>query len=255
MSLRESPRAKRGAKLLGTGRDDPDGVRPDDGCTLRARARRPKPMRASRGGQRDRLAQGPDHDRRRRPGRQTTPQPPSSRSARSTPAHWDCGTPGVLTVGTLSDAPPYVCINATGQFSGFDNQLLRAIAKKLGLQVRFVSTDFSGAAGPGGVPALRRRLRIGESHRRAASHRRVHQRLRLRLLRAGGAGRIADQRFSDLADGQRIGVVQGTVEESYVVDDLASATGEISRLRHRVRQPQDPPDRRVGGAGERWQSI
>jgi polar amino acid transport system substrate-binding protein len=54
------------------------------------------------------------------------------------------GTPGVLTVGTLSDAPPNICINPTGQFSGFDNQLLRAIAAKLGLQVRFVGTEFSG---------------------------------------------------------------------------------------------------------------
>src|SRR6516165_3210333 len=37
------------------------------------------------------------------------------------------GTPGVLTVGTLSDAPPNVCINPTREFTGFDNLLLRAI--------------------------------------------------------------------------------------------------------------------------------
>src|SRR5258707_8236937 len=28
-------------------------------------------------------------------------------------------TPGVLTVGTLSDAPPTICINSQGQFTGF----------------------------------------------------------------------------------------------------------------------------------------
>ncbi len=38
------------------------------------------------------------------------------------------GTPGTLTVGTLSDAPPSICINTAGQFTGFDNELLRAIA-------------------------------------------------------------------------------------------------------------------------------
>jgi polar amino acid transport system substrate-binding protein len=54
------------------------------------------------------------------------------------------GTPGVLTVGTLSDAPPSICINSQGQFTGFDNELLRAIADKLGLQVNFVGTEFSG---------------------------------------------------------------------------------------------------------------
>ena len=32
------------------------------------------------------------------------------------------GTPGVLTVGTLSDAPPSICINSQGQFTGFDNE-------------------------------------------------------------------------------------------------------------------------------------
>jgi len=34
------------------------------------------------------------------------------------------GTPGVLNVGTLSDAPPSICVDATGTFTGFDNQLL-----------------------------------------------------------------------------------------------------------------------------------
>src|SRR6516225_5401771 len=29
------------------------------------------------------------------------------------------GTPGTLVVGTLSDAPPSVCINSAGQFTGF----------------------------------------------------------------------------------------------------------------------------------------
>ena len=54
------------------------------------------------------------------------------------------GTPGTLVVGTLSDAPPSVCINSAGQFTGFDNELLRAVADKLGLRVQFVGTDFSG---------------------------------------------------------------------------------------------------------------
>src|SRR5438067_983225 len=52
-------------------------------------------------------------------------------------------TPGVLTVGTLSDAPPSICIDSKGQFTGFDNELLRAMAGKLGLKVNFVGTDSS----------------------------------------------------------------------------------------------------------------
>src|SRR5581483_8858966 len=53
-------------------------------------------------------------------------------------------TPATLTVGTLSQAPPTACLNPAGQYTGFDNELLRAIARKLGLQVVFVGTDFSG---------------------------------------------------------------------------------------------------------------
>ncbi|PRC62551.1 amino acid ABC transporter permease, partial [Mycobacterium sp. ITM-2017-0098] len=37
--------------------------------------------------------------------------------------------PGTLTVGTLSDAPPSICIDSASQFTGFDNELLRAIAR------------------------------------------------------------------------------------------------------------------------------
>src|SRR2546423_1287572 len=41
-------------------------------------------------------------------------------------------TPGPPTVPTLSEAPPTACINSSGRFTGFDNDLLRAIANKLG---------------------------------------------------------------------------------------------------------------------------
>src|SRR6201991_1489450 len=46
--------------------------------------------------------------------------------------------PGTLTVGTLSDAPPSICINSAGQLTGFDNELQRAIGDKLGLKVNYV---------------------------------------------------------------------------------------------------------------------
>ncbi|MEV1328073.1 ABC transporter substrate-binding protein [Micromonospora costi] len=50
--------------------------------------------------------------------------------------------PGVLRAGTLTDAPPNVYLK-DGQFTGFDNDLLRAVADKVGLKVEFVGTDFS----------------------------------------------------------------------------------------------------------------
>jgi ABC-type amino acid transport substrate-binding protein len=50
--------------------------------------------------------------------------------------------PGVLRAGTLTDAPPNVYLE-DGKFTGFDNDLLTAVAGKLGLRVEFVGTDFS----------------------------------------------------------------------------------------------------------------
>ncbi|WP_020669388.1 ABC transporter substrate-binding protein [Amycolatopsis nigrescens] len=53
---------------------------------------------------------------------------------------------GVLRVGTLSDSPPNI-YQENGNYTGFDNELLRAIAAKQGLQLEFVSTDFSALLG------------------------------------------------------------------------------------------------------------
>ncbi|RZU53918.1 amino acid ABC transporter substrate-binding protein (PAAT family) [Krasilnikovia cinnamomea] len=50
--------------------------------------------------------------------------------------------PGVLRAGTLTDAPPNVYLK-DGRFTGFDNDLLTAVAAKIGLKVEFVGTDFS----------------------------------------------------------------------------------------------------------------
>lgn len=36
--------------------------------------------------------------------------------------------PGTLTVGTLGDAPPSICLNSQGVYTGFDNELLKASA-------------------------------------------------------------------------------------------------------------------------------
>jgi polar amino acid transport system substrate-binding protein len=129
-------------------------------------------------------------------------------------------TPGVLTVGTLSDAPPSVCIDATGKFSGFDNQLLLAIAAKLHLQVHFFGTDFSGLL----AEVATHRFDVGSASIKATDKRRGT----VAFTNGYDFGYYAlvvpagspIKGFSDLAAGQRIGVVQGTVEESYVVDIL-----------------------------------
>ena len=130
------------------------------------------------------------------------------------------GTPGVLTVGTLSDAPPSICINSQGQFTGFDNELLRAIAEKLGLRVNFVGTEFSGLL----AQVASRRFDVGSSSITTTDARRQTVGFTngydfgyFSLVVPTGSPITG---FDKLAAGQRIGVVQGTVQEAYVVDTL-----------------------------------
>ncbi|MGV0714637.1 ABC transporter substrate-binding protein/permease [Mycolicibacterium sp. XJ662] len=129
-------------------------------------------------------------------------------------------TPRTLTVGTLSDAPPSICINSAGQFTGFDNEVLRAIADKLGLQVNFVGTEFSGLL----AQVASRRFDVGsssitttEARRRTVGFTNGYDFGYFSLVVPAGSPITG---FGDLAAGQRIGVVQGTVQESYVVDTL-----------------------------------
>ncbi|KLI09087.1 amino acid ABC transporter permease [Mycolicibacterium conceptionense] len=129
-------------------------------------------------------------------------------------------TPGVLTVGTLSDAPPSICINSAGQFTGFDNELLRAIADKLGLRINFVGTDFSGLL----AQTASRRFDVASSsitttdaRRRTVGFTNGYDFGYFSLVVPTGSPITG---FGQLAPGQRIGVVQGTVQEAYVIDTL-----------------------------------
>lgn len=130
------------------------------------------------------------------------------------------GVPGVLTVGTLSDAPPSICIDAKGQFTGFDNELLRAVAERIGLRVNFVGTDFSGLL----AQVASRRFDVGSSsitttdaRRKTVGFTNGYDFGYFSLVVPTGS---PIKGFSQLAKGQRIGVVQGTVQEAYVVDTL-----------------------------------
>lgn len=129
-------------------------------------------------------------------------------------------TPGTLSVGTLSDAPPSICVNGQGTFTGFDNELLRAIGAKLGLNVNFSGTEFSGllAQVAGG------RFDVGSSNITTTDARRElvgftngYDFGYFSLVTPVGSG-ITE--FSQLNAGTRIAVVQGTVQDEFVVNQL-----------------------------------
>lgn len=128
--------------------------------------------------------------------------------------------PGTLTVGTLSDAPPSICVNSQNVFTGFDNELLRAVAGKLGLQVEFVGTEFAGLL----AQVAGHRFDVGSSSITTTDARRElvgftngYDFGYFSLVVPNGS---AIKGFSDLNASVRIGVVQGTVQDDYVVNTL-----------------------------------
>lgn len=128
--------------------------------------------------------------------------------------------PGVLSVGTLSDAPPSICVNSAGAFTGFDNELLRAVAAKIGLRVEFSGTEFAGLL----AQVAGKRFDVGSSNITTTDARREMVGFTngydfgyFSLVVKDGS---PVQGFADLGPGSRVAVVQGTVQDEYVVNEL-----------------------------------
>ncbi|MGO3327326.1 ABC transporter substrate-binding protein/permease [Gordonia sp. (in: high G+C Gram-positive bacteria)] len=128
--------------------------------------------------------------------------------------------PGTIIVGTLGDAPPSICVNSKQQYTGMDNEMLRAMADKLGLRVEFVGTEFSGLL----AQVAGKRFDVGSSSITTTDERRQTVGFTngydfgYFALAAPVDGPV--QSFGDLNAGTRIGVVQGTVQDDYVTNTL-----------------------------------
>ncbi len=129
-------------------------------------------------------------------------------------------TPGTITVGTLSDAPPNIFIDKDGKFTGFDNELLRAMSEKLGLKVEFKSTDFSALLSQ----VANKQFDVGSSSISTTDLRRKT----VAFTNGYDFGYMAVvtktdspiKGFADLNKDIRLGVIQGTVQDDYVTNTL-----------------------------------
>jgi polar amino acid transport system substrate-binding protein len=128
--------------------------------------------------------------------------------------------PRTLTVGTQPGGPPTSCLNSAGRYTGYDNELLRAIAAKLGLQVVFAGTEFSALlaqVATGRFDVASSSIMATEARRRTVGFTNGYDFGYFSLIVPSGS---PVNSFEELTPGQRIGVVQGTVEEAYVIDTL-----------------------------------
>lgn len=131
---------------------------------------------------------------------------------------YDLQQPGVLRAGTLSDAPPNVYLK-DGEFTGYDNELLRAVAGKLDLRVEFVGTEFSSLL----AQVKTRKFDIGSSSISITDARKetvaFSNKYDFGFLGLNVPAGSPITSFDQLA-GKRVAVVQGTVQ-----DDYATRTG------------------------------
>jgi polar amino acid transport system substrate-binding protein len=135
----------------------------------------------------------------------------SATSAKDNPYHLQQA--GTIRVGTLTDAPPNVFLK-DGKFTGFDNDLLTAVAKKMGLKVQFVGTDFS---------ALLAQVKNGKFDLGSSSITITDARKKTVAFTNGydfGYFGLDVPAGSDITNfdqlkGKRVAVVQGTVQDDY----------------------------------------
>jgi polar amino acid transport system substrate-binding protein len=126
---------------------------------------------------------------------------------------YDLQQPGVLRTGTLTDAPPNVYLK-DGKYTGFDNDLLVAVAGKLGLKVEFVGTEFSSLLAQvktGKFDVGSSSISITDARRKTVAFTDKYDFGFLGLDVPKGS---AVKGFEDLK-GKRVAVVQGTVQDDY----------------------------------------
>ncbi len=120
---------------------------------------------------------------------------------------------GTIRVGTLTDAPPNVFLK-NGKFTGFDNDLLTAVAGKLGLKVQFVGTDFSALL----AQVKNKKFDLGSSSITITDARKKT----VDFTNGYDFGYFgldvpagSDIKDFDQLKGKRVAVVQGTVQDDY----------------------------------------
>ncbi|MCU6479808.1 ABC transporter substrate-binding protein [Arthrobacter sp. A2-55] len=131
--------------------------------------------------------------------------------------------PGTIRVASLGDAKPYAYTDAQGNFTGFDVELFKNVAHRAGIDnVVYTGQDFSGllaAVANGqfdvGVAAIgitaKRKQTVDFSDGYLAGYLTVMTTKKSGITNADGLAR------------KRLGVVQGTLQETYAVKNFPTA--------------------------------
>lgn len=145
--------------------------------------------------------------------------------------------PGTIRVASIGDSKPYTFTDASGEFTGFDVELFTDVADRIGIEnVVFTGQDFSGllsAVANGQFDVGVAAIGITEERERTVAFSNGYLAGYLTVLAP------ATKNFDDPADleGERLGVVQGSLQEAYAVKNFTNS--DIVRF----------PDNNAGVAG------
>ena len=133
----------------------------------------------------------------------------------------DSGDEQVLRVGTLSDAPPAIYVE-NGTFTGFDNELLRDIAKREGFEVEFVGTEFAsllGGVANGQFDIGSSTISATEARKKTVAFSNGYHTEYTTIVTAKGANLTSLEAFK----GKRLGVVQASVQDDFATNKVSGA--------------------------------
>jgi polar amino acid transport system substrate-binding protein len=131
------------------------------------------------------------------------------------------GDKEVLRVGTLTDAPPAIYIK-DGAFTGFDNELLRDIAKREGFEVEFVGTEFASllaGVANGQYDIGSSTISATEARKKTVAFSNGYHAEFTAIVTAKGANLASIEAFK----GKRLGVVQGSVQDDFATNKVPGA--------------------------------
>jgi len=127
----------------------------------------------------------------------------------------------VLRVGTLTDAPPAIYLE-DGEFTGFDNELLRDIAKREGFEVEFVGTEFASllaGVANGQFDIGSSTISATEARKKTVLFSNGYHAEYTTIVTAKGANLTSLDAFK----GKRLGVVQASVQDDFATNKVPGA--------------------------------
>jgi len=129
---------------------------------------------------------------------------------------------GVIRVASVGDAKPYTYTDTHGAFTGFDVELLKNVAQRVGVRTQFSGQDFSGllaAVNNGQYDVGAAAIGITADRQKTVDFSNGYLVGYLSILaRDGGAVTSANS----LA-GKRLGVLQGSLQEQYALKHFPQA--------------------------------